>query len=115
MTQRNRERERRALSHLAFHPDPPPMQFNELPRQSQAEPGAFDLLGSRPDLLELLEDRLLILWRNPDPGVGHRDLDAAVDGDRAHVDAASFRRELDRIREEVQDYLADFPLIAVDL
>src|SRR3546814_3004539 len=38
------------------------------------EPGALDLLVACPDLPELLEDRFLVLGRDPDAGVGHRHL-----------------------------------------
>jgi hypothetical protein len=44
------------------------MQLNELPRQRQTEPGALDLLGRGPDLPKLLEDRLLVLRGDADPG-----------------------------------------------
>src|SRR5262245_66563595 len=54
------------------------MQLYELPGQIQPEPCALDLLVRRPDLPELLEDRLLILRRNADPGVAHRHLDGAA-------------------------------------
>src|SRR5262245_26195032 len=75
---RNRERERRAHSHLAPHPDPPAMQLDEPPRQGQAEAGALDLLGRRPDLPELLEDGLLIFWGDADPGIRDRHLNGTV-------------------------------------
>src|SRR4029453_11364074 len=45
---RNRERERRARTHLALDPDPSAMQLDELPRQGNPEPRALHLLGSRP-------------------------------------------------------------------
>jgi hypothetical protein len=64
---RDRERECRALSHLALDPDSSTMQLDESPRQGQSQPGALDLLVSGPNLPELLEDRLLILGRDPDP------------------------------------------------
>src|SRR5215510_10287304 len=53
---RDRERERRALPHLTLDQDPSAMKFDELPRQGQAKPGAFDFLGRRSDLFELFED-----------------------------------------------------------
>src|SRR5262245_65496352 len=35
MTRRDRERERRALPDVALDPDPPPVQLDELPAESQ--------------------------------------------------------------------------------
>src|SRR5215475_9586644 len=74
MTHREGERECRALAHLALHPDPPAVQFDELARQRQPEPGALHLLGRRPHLPELLEHRLLVLGGDAYPSVGHGDL-----------------------------------------
>src|SRR5262245_35548795 len=76
--QRNRERKRRTLPHLTLDPDPSAMQFDELPRQGQAKPGAFDLLGRRPNLFELLEDGVLILRRDTHAGVADRDLHGTI-------------------------------------
>src|SRR5262245_44083419 len=47
MAHREGERERRPLSHLAVHPDPTPVQLDELPGQGQPEPRALDLLVCR--------------------------------------------------------------------
>jgi len=44
MTHRNRERKRRALAHLTLDPNAAAVQFDELPRQRQAEPRALNLL-----------------------------------------------------------------------
>src|SRR5262245_35282307 len=115
MAHRNRKRKRRALAHLTLHPDPSAMQLDELPRQGQAEPGALDFLGRRPDLLELLENRFLILRCDPDPRIGHRDFDTPIYWHCSHVDASPFRCELDRVREQVEEHLADLPLVALDV
>src|SRR5260370_11076044 len=57
---RERERECRADPHLTRHPDPSPVQLDELARARQAEPGALRLLVRRPHLPKLLEHRVLI-------------------------------------------------------
>src|SRR5258707_12305764 len=57
---RERERERRADSDLARHPDPSPVQLDELARERQPKPRALRLLVRRPHLAKLLEHRLLI-------------------------------------------------------
>src|SRR5262249_39796828 len=78
---RQRESERRSLAHLALHPDPPPVQFDELPGERQPKSSPLDLLVRRPHLPELLEDRLLILRGDAHAGVGDGDLGhAVVDG-----------------------------------
>src|SRR5215468_9872502 len=69
MAHRNREREGRASSDLALHPDPSTVQLDELPRQGQSQARALDPFGRHPDLLELFEDRLLILRGDADSGV----------------------------------------------
>jgi hypothetical protein len=45
---RQREREGRADSPLALHPDPPAVQLDELARERQPEPGALDPFRRRP-------------------------------------------------------------------
>src|SRR5262249_55683474 len=86
MAHRNRERERRAHALLALHPDPPAVEFHELPAQGEAEPRALDLLCGCAHLAELLEDLLLILRSNANPGIADRDLHEAILGHCAHVD-----------------------------
>jgi hypothetical protein len=91
------------------------MQLDELPRQSQAEPGAFHLLGRRPHLAELLEDGLLVLWRDADSGVADRHFHASVARHRPDIDPACFGCELDRIRQQIQHDLPDLPLVCPNL
>src|SRR6266852_6561137 len=66
---RKRERERRADPDLARHPDPSPVQLDELARERQPKPRALRLLVRRPHLAKLLEHRLLIPRRDADAGV----------------------------------------------
>src|SRR5262244_570517 len=99
-THRHRERERRALPNLALDPDLAAVQLDEFPRQCQPQSRALDLPVRSPDLPELLEHRLLILRRDADPGVGDRDLNHAVPRYCVDVNPATFRRELDRVREQ---------------
>src|SRR4030095_16124133 len=112
---RNRERERRARTHLALDPDSSAMQLDELPRQGQPEPRALHLLCCRPHLSKLLEDRLLILGGDAHPGVGSRDLYRPVDRRGPDLDPTPLGRELDRIGEQVQDDLTDLPLVRPNL
>src|SRR5215510_12169746 len=72
MSHRDREREGRALPQLALDPDLAAVQLDELPTQGQSQPSALYLLVRCPDLAELLEHRLLILWCDADPRVADR-------------------------------------------
>src|SRR5712692_7637827 len=85
----NRERERGSATHFALHPQPAAVELDELSRQREPETGALALARGVAHLAELLEDRLLVLGRDADPGVGDRHLDAAVRGQRTHLDPAT--------------------------
>src|SRR5262249_45950573 len=62
-------------------------------------------------LSELLEDRLLVLWRDADARVTDRHLDRSVHRDRPHLDAAPLGRELQGVGQEIQEYLLDLALV----
>ncbi len=47
------------------------MQLDELAAEGQPEPSPLRLLLGTPDLPELLEHRLLVLWGDPHPRIGH--------------------------------------------
>src|SRR5262245_5107653 len=113
--QRQAERERRAHPQLTLHPDLSTVQLDELPTQRQTQPSALHLLVSRPHLPELLEHRLLILRSDAHAGVADRDFNQAVLWHRPDLDPPTFRRELDRIRQQIQHDLADLPLVRLDL
>src|SRR5215831_8656564 len=113
--QRNREREDRARTLLALYPDPAAVQLDELPTQGQPEPRALYLLRRRAHLLELLEDLLLILRGDADPSVADRYLHESVPWHRTDINAPTLRRELDRIRQEVQDDLTELSLVCLNL
>src|SRR5262249_27813443 len=102
---RQRESEGRPPAYLALHPDPSAMQLNELPGQGQPEPGPLDLLVRRPDLPELLEDRLLVLRCDAYASIGDGDLCHAIVHRGADVDPAALQRELKGIGEQVQEDL----------
>src|SRR5262249_23194134 len=60
---RNRERARRAHPLLALHPNRPPVQLEELPRQSHPKLVALPLLRRRPRLSKFLSNTWLQLSR----------------------------------------------------
>jgi hypothetical protein len=109
---RQREGERGSLAHLALDPDPSTMQLHELLGQGQAEPRALLLAGVlTPHLAELLEDRRLILGRDPDSGVADGDGDHAIGRRDGEADSAPLRGELHGIGQEVQQDLLHLPLV----
>src|SRR5262245_32573798 len=115
MTLRNRERKRRTNPQHALHPDPAPVQLDELPTEGQPQPRTLHLLLRRPHLPELLEDLLLIFQSDANPGISDRDLHEAIPWHCAHIDPPTLRRELDRIGQKVQNNLADLPFVRLNL
>src|SRR5262249_15658870 len=111
----DRKRERRARAQLALHPDLPAVGFPKLPTQGEPQPCAPDTLGCRPHPAELLKDLLLIFWGNADPGVADGDLHESIFWHCPDINTPTVGGELDRIRQQVQDDLADFALISLNL
>src|SRR5438093_1178286 len=95
------ERERRSATHLALDPEAAAVELDKLSRQREAQTRALALPRGVAHLAELLEDRLLVLWRDADAGVGDRHLDNAVRGQRSHVDPATLGRELHGVGQQV--------------
>ncbi len=111
---RDRRGERGADPRGALQRDAAAEQRGEPPHQRQAEPGAAHAALHRVlELAELLEDALLVLGRDADAGVGHRERDRVVAGrPRAHPDLAALG-ELERVREQVAQDLRDLALVGV--
>src|SRR5262249_35728835 len=107
---RNRKGERRADTLLTLHPDPSAVKLDKLAAQGEPSPRTLPLLGCRAHLAELLEDFLLILGSDADSGVADRDLHESILRHRPEIDPAPLWRELDRVRQQVQDDLPDLPL-----
>src|SRR5207249_4606439 len=110
-----RERERRSDTHFALHPQAAAVQLDELSRQREAETGALALARSVAHLAELLEDRLLVRWRDADPGIGDGHLDGAVRVQRPHVDPAALGRELHGVGQQIQEHLLELALVGDDV
>ena len=73
--ERQGEVERRALALAALRPDAAAMQLDELLADGEPEAGAVGLLGERVvEPLERLEQALEVDRRDPDAGVGDRDV-----------------------------------------
>src|SRR5260370_39784150 len=91
---RQRKRERGALSHFAAHPDRSAVQLDELATERQAQTGTFLLRRARPDLAELLEDDSLIFRSDANSRIPHRYLQTSVPPPRLNFDPAPSRPTL---------------------
>src|SRR5262249_44325843 len=108
------EDEAAAVAGLALDPDPTAVQLDEPLREREPEPGAIALLEADLGLLELLEDPLVILGRDSRSGVRHGHERLAVHPRGLDADVPARRRELHRVREQVEDHLAQPAFVAVD-
>ena len=107
-----REREHAPLAELALDPDAAAVELDQ-PLRAQAKVGALELFCPEVGLLEILEDPRLVVGRDPWP-VRYRDVHLSIHPRRTHDDGPAFRCELDRVREQVDDDLADPALIGLD-
>src|SRR4030095_3132101 len=112
---REAERERRSVTDLALHPQAAAVELDKLAGEGEAQTRALTLALGLPDLADLLEDRLLILGRDADAGVGDRHLDGAVRGYCPHGDPPALRGELHGVGEEVEEHLLDLALVGDDV
>src|SRR4029078_7809431 len=83
-------------------------------RDREAESRALGLRFSRTDLAELLEYGVLILGRDAHAGVGDRDLGIGIASAGPNFDLPALRRELQRVGQQVQQYLLDLSLVGDD-
>src|SRR3954463_1680917 len=66
------------------------------------------------DLHERLEDHLELIPWNTNAGIAHRHAGYRVRDDRLQLDRAAARRELDRVRQQVEQHLLGFFRVTVD-
>ena len=102
------------MSQGALDPDSATVQLNEALRESQTETGPLALAETEGRLLELFEDPVLISKRDAWPRIRHRDQHLIAAPRCRDDDPAARRGELDRIRQQVEDNLAEPPLVAPD-
>ena len=102
---------------LALHRDRSAHQLDEALRDGEAEPGTAEpARGRRVHLAERREEPVHPVRRDPDSGVAHRKLEP-VGARSARIgldedDDLARLGELDRVREQVQQYLAEASLVA---
>ena len=82
--------------------DAAPVQLEQSLREGEPEPRSLDRPAElRIQRSEFVEDALLVLGRDPDPGVADFDRHFTSASPCPHTDPATIRRELDGIREQV--------------
>ena len=102
--------ERRPLALLALHPHRAAHQLDDALRDREAEPGAAVAARGRcVDLAERLEQPVHPILRDPDAGVADGEVQAMLSAaGRLGVDVddhLALLRELDRVREQVEQHL----------
>src|ERR1700732_4031395 len=109
-------------TNFTFHPDSTLHQLDEPRGNRQPQPGAAEAARGRSvRLRKRIEDQGLLLRRNPDTGVAHREVQntGLCIGSRAlawldtQYDFAMFR-ELDRVADKIHDDLTEAIRIADD-
>ena len=105
--------EHRSFSEDAGDVDGAAVDGDQLADQGQADAGTLVGARRRPfDAVKSIEDVVEIVRRDADPGVSHAELDVSVGRRHRHPDRA-LERELERVRQQIEDDL--FPHLAVDV
>ena len=105
--------EHRSFSEDAGDVDGAAVDGDELADQRQADAGTLVRARRGPfDAVKSIEDVVEIVRRDADPGVSHAELDVGVGRRHRHPDRA-LERELERVRQQIEDDL--FPHLAVDV
>ena len=112
---RDRERERGALADFGLDFDVAAVEFDELARDVEAEPRPLLAAGgARAGLGVLVEDVGEVVGRDADAVVGDADADPARRlGARVELDAAASGRELQRVRDEVDEDAAQLGAVGL--
>src|SRR5690348_54478 len=110
-TEQTSEKERTADVRLAFDPDPAAHHLHQARADGQAQASASVLARGRAvRLAERLEDEALLLERNADAGIFHRELQKQLIGaESIHCEFylnTSLIGELHRVADQVQQNLA---------
>ena len=118
--QRNLAPKERALAKLAFDPDLPPHQLDQLPADGQSQSAAAVLAGRRGiDLAERSKQAVLPVGRNADSRIANAEADAGslpggADQLGPQCDLPPLR-ELERVAEQIDEHLPQAFGIAADL
>src|SRR4029077_17147084 len=105
---RQLEDEHRALAPVRLGPDASAHAVDQLSTDVEAETGPAHPAGHLGvGAVELLEDLLLVLGRNPEPLVPDVEAEKAVALLDADLDAAAVGGVLDRVLDEVDEHLPD--------
>ena len=101
------------MARAEFHPDAAAVQLDNALCDGEAKPGSALSAGiGALGLLELLEDALLITFRNSWAGVGDRNQELALARGGLHSNFARLR-ELDRIGGQIEQHLHNAALVGL--
>src|ERR1051326_7584435 len=110
------ERERGTLADFGLDADLAAVEFDELARDVEAEAGALlAARGAGARLRVLVEDVALVFGGDADSGVGDRDADERAFARRADVDAPALGRELQSVRDEVDEDATELGAVGLKL
>src|SRR6266581_1622357 len=110
------DREPAALAQLALYAHVASVERSEAAGQGQPKSSALLLaVGSRIDLLKLVEYAFDVVCRDPDAVVGDLDLQPVSRLRRSDGDHSFIRRELDGVRDEVENHLSHLAFVRNDV
>src|SRR5690242_1734692 len=95
-----------SLADGTLNPQPPAVRLHDVPGNRETQTGAASFTRTRGIYaVEAFENSFLLHLRDPDAGIGDGDCHAAIGGRGRHIDFSSGRRILQRITEEILQYL----------
>src|SRR5690349_17637059 len=100
------ECERRTAADLTDDGDVAAHRAGQVAADRQTEPRSFGARHTRPQLHEWLEDQLELARRNAGARVTHANVDTAVTCLPIDADLPFGRRELHRVREQIEKHLS---------
>ena len=99
---RDGESEPASFSRFTRNGDPAAMLFHQTSGNGQAEAGSFaHPLGGGTRLMENIENRFVLVLGDSDARIGDGDLNEVLHWTSFDIDAASGRREFNRIAEQI--------------
>src|SRR5581483_7752221 len=95
------------LSDLAGHPDPSPVQLDQILSEGQSEPRPPGIGSNGFTAIKFIEHLVDLVRRNAGAGIGHADPDEPLFDLRGDADLAPRRRKLDRVIDQIGQDLVE--------
>src|SRR5690348_11025872 len=108
--QRDREHDGGSLALARLDPDAAAVGFDDATHDGESEAGAAAVVGAA--LPEAIEYVGKLVGRDPASRIAHRETDRAIDLIGAQPDAATLRRELQRVGDQIREDAVE--LVRVD-